>query len=139
MFMSNTVVITGCSSGFGRQLAEALARRGDRVYATMRATDGRNAGVAAELHALAGHEDIDLRVLELDVMFNDPEIPTDPGMVVEQIVTLIDTPAGSRPFRSVVGVDVGVRERNAAVEPFDAAVLEAFGLTEFATLVPGRS
>ena len=299
--MSKVVVITGCSSGFGRQLAETLARRGDRVYATMRAIDGRNAGVAAELQALAGQEDIDLRVLELDVtssesteaaaevilnesgapdvvvnnagvmytgfteafsadelaaqldvnvvgihrtnrallpgmrqrgqglvinissvagrigapffgvyhaskwglegysmalrgelaccgvdvvvvepgpfatelftqspkpldadgriatypaaaraasdqldqafegMFDDPEIPTDPGMVVEQIVTLIDTPAGSRPFRSVVGVDVGVRDRNAAVEPFDAAVLEAFGLTEFATLVPGRS
>lgn len=69
-----------------------------------------------------------------DGMFNDPDVPTDPAMVVEEMVTLIDTPAGSRPFRTVVGVDVGVRERNAAVEPFDAAVLEAFGMTEFATL-----
>jgi hypothetical protein len=31
-----------------------------------------------------------------------------------------------------------VRERNAAVEPFDAAVLEAFGMTSFATRVPGK-
>jgi NAD(P)-dependent dehydrogenase (short-subunit alcohol dehydrogenase family) len=67
-------------------------------------------------------------------MFDDPDTPTDPTMVVEQMIALIDTPAGSRPFRTVVGVDVGVRERNAAVEPFDAAVLEAFGMTEFATL-----
>lgn len=299
--MKKTVVITGCSSGFGRQLAEVLARRGDRVYATMRAAEGKNAAVAGALAEIAASEGIDLRVLELDVgstesvdsaaetviaesgapdvvvnnagvmytgfteaftpeeltaqldvnvvgihrvnraflpamrkagkgliinlssvagrigapffgvyhaskwglegysmalrgelassgvdlvvvepgpfatelfarsprptdadgridnyptlahealesldlsfdgMFDDADTPTDPGMVVEQIVTLIDTPAGNRPFRSVVGVDVGVVGRNTAVEPFDAAVLEAFGLTEFATLVPERS
>lgn len=294
--MGRTIVITGCSSGFGKQLAVQLAGRGDRVYATMRATQGKNAAVAKELGELAAGEGMDLHVLELDVtstdsveaaaaaifaesgapdvlvnnagvmftgfteaftveelaaqldvnvvgihrmnraflpamrkrgqglvinlssvagrlgapffgvyhaskwavegysmalrgelassgvdvvvvepgpfatelfttsprpanvdgridsypaiaheafenlmesfegMFNDPDTPTDPLMVVEQMVALIDTPAGSRPFRTVVGVDVGVRDRNAAVEPFDAAVLEAFGMTEFATL-----
>ncbi|NDY96896.1 SDR family NAD(P)-dependent oxidoreductase [Wenzhouxiangella limi] len=69
-----------------------------------------------------------------DGMFNDPDTPTDPAMVVTEIIALIDTPAGRRPFRTVVGVDVGVRERNAAVEPFDRDVLEAFGMTEFSTL-----
>ncbi|NBD96010.1 MAG: SDR family NAD(P)-dependent oxidoreductase [Gammaproteobacteria bacterium] len=294
--MSRAVVITGCSSGFGRQLAEVLARRGDRVYATMRGTESKNAAIARELVNLARDEGLDLHVLELDVgstesvnsaattvvaesgapdvvvnnagvmytgfteaftpeeltdqldvnvvgihrvnraflpamrkagkgliinlssvagrigapffgvyhaskwglegysmalrgelassgvdlvvvepgpfatqlfvrsprptdadgrigtysalahealesldlafdgMFDDADTPTDPGMVVEEIVTLIDAPAGSRPFRTVVGVDVGVIGRNTAVEPFDAAVLEAFGLTEFATL-----
>ncbi|NEZ03532.1 SDR family oxidoreductase [Wenzhouxiangella sp. XN201] len=294
--MTKTIVITGCSSGFGKQLALQLARRGDRVYATMRATQGKNAVAAEELNNAAETEDIDLRVLELDVastgsvnaaakailaesgapdvvvnnagvmyvgfteaftaeelttqldvnvvgiqrmnraflpamrqrgqglivnlssiagrfgvpffgvyhaskwalegysmalrcelarcgidvvvvepgpfatelfttsprptdadgridmypavaretfedlmqgfdgMFSDPDTPTEPALVVEQMVALIDAPAGSRPFRTVAGVDVGVRERNAAVEPFDAAVLEAFGLTEFATL-----
>lgn len=34
-----------------------------------------------------------------------------------------------------MGVDLGVRERNAAVEPFDTGILQAFGLTSFATLV----
>ena len=296
--MPKTVVITGCSSGFGRQLALNLARRGDRVFATMRGTKGKNAAVAEELAETATRDGLDLHVLELDVtstasvdaaaalilaeagapdtvvnnagvmltgfteaftpeemtaqldvnvvgihrmnraflpamrqrgrgliinlssvagrlsapffgvyhaskwavegysmalrgelaccgvdvvvvepgpfatalfdvspqpadvdqrvadypeiartafqgvgdafngMFNDPATPTDPDMVVKEIVALIDTPAGSRPFRTVVGVDVGVRERNAAVEPFDAAVLEAFGMTEFATLSP---
>ena len=299
--MTRTIVITGCSSGFGKQLALQLARRGDRVYATMRGTQGKNASVAGELKDSAARESIDLRVVELDVassasvdsaaatilaesgapdvlvnnagvmyvgfteaftaeelasqldvnvvgihrmnraflpamrqrgrglvinlssiagrlgapffgvyhaskwavegysmslrgelacsgvdlvvvepgpfatelfvqspkpvdadgrmatypgvahqmleqlegafdgMFNDPDTPTDPAMVVEQMVALIDTPAGNRPFRTVVGVDVGVRERNAAVEPFDAAVLEAFGMTTFATLAPDRS
>ncbi len=65
--MPKTVVITGCSSGFGKQLALHLARRGDRVYATV---EGYSS----------------------------------------------------------------VRERNAAVEPFDKGVLEAFGMTEFAML-----
>ena len=294
--MKKTVVITGCSSGFGKQLSLDLARRGDRVFATMRGTQGKNADSAAELAEAAVREGIDLTVLELDVtsttsvdaaaaiilaeagapdalvnnagvmltgfteaftpeemtaqldvnvvgihrmnraflpsmrqrgqgliinlssvagrlsapffgvyhaskwgvegysmglraelaccgvdvvvvepgpfttalfevspqptdtdnrvadypeiaraaykdlgdafdgMFNDPDVPTDPAMVVKEMVALIDAPAGSRPFRTVVGVDVGVRERNAAVEPFDAAVLEAFGMTEFATL-----
>jgi NAD(P)-dependent dehydrogenase (short-subunit alcohol dehydrogenase family) len=298
--MSRVVVVTGCSSGFGRQLAERLARRGDRVVATMRGTTGKNSAVARELDELASRESLDLRVLELDVtstdsvdaaaatilaepgapdvlvnnagqmfvgfteaftaeeltrqldvnvvgihrmnraflpamrqrgsglvvnlssvagrlgapffgvyhaskwavegysmalrgelassgidmvvvepgpfatelvpssprpedregrvatspgvahealeglgnafdaMFADPETPTDPGMVVERIVELIDMEPGLRPFRSVVGVDVGVTARNAAVEPFDAAVLEAFGLTTFATLPAPR-
>lgn len=299
--MKTTTVITGCSSGFGKDLALKRARRGDRVYATMRGTEGKNAAVAAELARVAASEGIDLRVLELDVtstasvdaaaaailsesgapdvlinnagvmftglteaftpeelaaqldvnvvgihrvsraflpgmrqhgrgliinlssiagrlgapffgvyhaskwavegysmalrgelaccgidvvvvepgpfatalfhvspqptdlerrvetyppvahatfkglreafngMFNDPNTPTDPAMVVDEIDALIDTPAGTRPFRTVVGVDVGVRERNAAVEPFDAAVLAAFGMSEFATLAPGPS
>jgi len=296
--MQKTVVITGCSSGFGKQLSLELARRGDRVYATMRGTEGKNAAVAGELKDTAASEGIDLHVLELDVastesvdsaaaivlaesgapdvvvnnagvmytgfteaftaeeliaqldvnvvgihrvngaflpamrkagkgliinlssvagrigapffgvyhaskwglegysmalrgelassgvdlvvvdpgpfatelfsssprptdadgrigtypalahealegldlafdgMFDDADTPTDPGMVVAEIVTLMNTPAGSRPFRTVVGVDVGVIGRNTAAEPFDAAVLEAFGLTEFATLAP---
>ena len=294
--MPKTVVITGCSSGFGRQLALDLARRGDRVFATMRGTKGKNAAAAEELAEAATGEGLDLNVLELDVtstasvdaaaaliladagapdtvinnagvmltgfteaftpeemtaqldvnvvgihrmnraflpamrlrgrgliinlssiagrlsapffgvyhaskwtvegysmalrgelaccgvdvvvvepgpfatalfevspqpadvdqrvadypevartayksvgdafdgMFNDPDTPTDPDMVAKEIIALIDTPAASRPFRTVVGVDVGVRERNAAVEPFDAAVLQAFGMTEFAML-----
>lgn len=297
--MRKTVVITGCSSGFGKQLAVEMARRGDRVYATMRATKGKNAGAAAALKDLAAGERIDLRVLELDVtsdasvdaasaaviaesgapdvlinnagvmyvgfseafsaaqlsaqldvnvvgihrthraflpamrqrgaglvinfssiagrlavpffgvyhaskwavegysmalrgelactgvdlvlvepgpfatelfaqsprpadadgrvgsypelarqtltqleatfsgMFDDPNTPTDPAAVVEATLALIDTPAGQRPFRTVVGVDAGVRARNAAVEPFDKAVLSAFGLAEFATFARG--
>jgi len=296
--MAKTVVITGCSSGFGKLLALHLARRGDRVYATMRGTQGKNARVAGELGHTAASEGIDLRVLDLDVtsdesvqaaaatvmaesgapdvvvnnagvmfvgftegfstaemanqldvnvlgihrmnraflpgmrqrgqgllinissiagrlavpffgvyhaskwavegyslalrtelactgvdvvvvepgpfetelfgqsprpadadgripgypavahetltqleaafegMFSDPGTPTDPTIFVSDVSALIDAPAGQRPFRTVVGVDAGVRDRNAAVEPFDAGVLSAFGLADFATLTP---
>jgi NAD(P)-dependent dehydrogenase (short-subunit alcohol dehydrogenase family) len=298
--MSRTVVVTGCSSGFGRQVSEQLAQRGDRVYATMRGKEGKNTEIALALEKLASDEGIDLRVMELDVtseesvasaatrvleesgapdvvvnnagqmflgfteafssdelaaqldinvvgihrmnraflpamrergdglvinlssiagrigapffgvyhaskwavegysmalrgelassgvdvvvvepgpfttelfprsprpadverrvatypavaretfegmggafesMFEDPETPTDPQDVVNRIIELTDMERGTRPFRSVVGVDFGVRERNAAVEPFDAAVLEAFGMTSFAALVPRK-
>jgi NAD(P)-dependent dehydrogenase (short-subunit alcohol dehydrogenase family) len=65
--MRRIIVVTGCSSGFGRQAAEDLARGGDCVYATMRGVAGKNAAIAKELSALAMSEKLDLRVLELDV------------------------------------------------------------------------
>lgn len=65
--MTRTVLITGCSTGFGRIMAEKLAQRGETVYATMRGIDGRNREVADELRALADAEELALHVLELDV------------------------------------------------------------------------
>lgn len=294
--MSRTVVVTGCSSGFGRQVSEELARKGNRVYATMRGAEGKNAEVAGQLRALGGDESLDLRVLELDVTSNasvdaaaatvieesgapdtvinnagqmyvgfteafsadelatqldinvvgvhrvcraflpamrergaglvmnvssiagrvgvpffgvyqaskwglegyslalrrelassgvdvvvvepgpfptqlflqsskpedtegragtypevaaqtfeelraafeqaleDPDAPTDPVLVVERMIELTEMDPGTRPFRSVVGVDFGVRARNASDEPHEADFLEALGLTSFATL-----
>jgi NAD(P)-dependent dehydrogenase (short-subunit alcohol dehydrogenase family) len=61
------VVITGASSGFGRLSAERLARRGYRVFATMRAASGHNARAAQELRALARRESLGLDVAEMDV------------------------------------------------------------------------
>ena len=37
------ILITGASSGFGRLTAEALAKAGNTVYASMRDIAGRNA------------------------------------------------------------------------------------------------
>jgi NAD(P)-dependent dehydrogenase (short-subunit alcohol dehydrogenase family) len=65
--MSNVVLITGASTGFGRDAAERLARRGHHVFATMRDAHGRNAERRAELERLAEAEKLRLRVLELDV------------------------------------------------------------------------
>lgn len=65
--MQNTIVITGCSAGFGHQLAEKLARQGHRVFATMRGVKGKNAQIAQQLHELARQESLDLHVIELDV------------------------------------------------------------------------
>lgn len=295
--MSTTVVVTGCSSGFGRQVSERLARGGDRVYATMRDISGKNSGIAGELRTLAAAERLDLRVLELDVastasvdtaaaqvskesgapdvvinnagqmyvglteafspdeftkqldinvvgihrvcraflpamrkrgtglivnlsstagrvgvpffgiyhaskwavegyslslrrelaccgvdvvvvepgpfptslfprgpqpadadgraasypaiakksneemgrtfdaILSDPKMPIQPELVVDRIMELLAMKAGTRPFRSVVGVDFGVRELNASVEPHEDALMGAMGLASFTTLV----
>jgi NAD(P)-dependent dehydrogenase (short-subunit alcohol dehydrogenase family) len=61
------VLITGASSGFGRLIAETLARKQYQVFATMRDVEGRNASVAGELRALASRESLHLTVVELDV------------------------------------------------------------------------
>src|SRR3981081_134396 len=65
--MKKVIVITGASSGFGRLSANALAKAGHTVYATMRDTAGRNAPQAADVKEFAHDNKVDLRPIELDV------------------------------------------------------------------------
>lgn len=65
--MSQVVLITGASSGFGRLVAEELARRDYRVFATVRDLAGRNAQTRAEIQKAASENRIALEVLEMDV------------------------------------------------------------------------
>jgi NAD(P)-dependent dehydrogenase (short-subunit alcohol dehydrogenase family) len=59
--MSKTILITGASSGFGRDTAETLAHAGHRVFASMRDVTGRN-----RLHAEALRGE-GIHVVEIDV------------------------------------------------------------------------
>ena len=65
------IVITGASSGFGRLSANALARAGHTVYASMRETQGRNAPQVADVEKYARENRVDLRAIELDVGFQE--------------------------------------------------------------------
>lgn len=62
-----TVLITGTSSGIGNLTAITCARAGHVVYAGMRDTASRNRGAAERLLELAKGEDLDIRVVDLDV------------------------------------------------------------------------
>jgi len=73
MNSEKVVLITGTSSGFGRLIAETLARRKYQVFATMRDVKGRNATVAREIAELAKQESLFLQTLELDVT-NDSSV-----------------------------------------------------------------
>ena len=63
-----SILITGCSSGFGRLGAEHYARLGAKVFATMRNLPRPE---AAELDALAKSDKLDITVLEIDITKDD--------------------------------------------------------------------
>lgn len=65
-----SILITGCSSGFGRLGAEHYARLGAKVFATMRNLPRAE---ATELEALAASDNLDITVLEIDVT-NDVQV-----------------------------------------------------------------
>jgi NAD(P)-dependent dehydrogenase (short-subunit alcohol dehydrogenase family) len=67
------ILITGASSGFGRLMAEALAKAGNTVYASMRDIAGRNAKNATEMAETSKRDGVDLRAIELDVQ-SEPSI-----------------------------------------------------------------
>lgn len=65
--MSAVILITGASTGFGRDAAERLARRGHSVIATMRDIRGRNKHNRESLEQIAKEQSLPLQVLELEV------------------------------------------------------------------------
>lgn len=67
MSFKKVVLITGSSNGFGYLTALTLARKGNKVWASMRDPDGKNVGKKSALLKIAEAEKLDISVLELDV------------------------------------------------------------------------
>ncbi|MDR6675413.1 SDR family NAD(P)-dependent oxidoreductase [Xanthomonas sp. 1678] len=65
--MSQVILVTGASSGFGAMSARALADAGHIVYASMRDTGGRNAPQVERAKAYATEHGVQLHTIELDV------------------------------------------------------------------------
>jgi NADP-dependent 3-hydroxy acid dehydrogenase YdfG len=74
--MSKTILITGASSGFGRDTAETLHHAGHTVYASMRGVQGKNREAAEALRKLG------IKTVELDV---SDDASTEAG--VENVLT----------------------------------------------------
>ena len=109
-----TIVITGASSGFGLLTAKAFAADGWRVYATMRAPQGRSAPLAAELRS-AG-----VGVVQLDV--------TDDASVAAAAKTI---------HAEVPAIDVLVNNAGGAYFGIEEAYTPALVEQQFATNVFG--
>ncbi|MGH9244314.1 MAG: SDR family oxidoreductase [Acidimicrobiales bacterium] len=111
--MSN-VLITGCSSGFGKLTALLFARHGHTVFATV-----REMATAGPIEAVAAEEGIDVRALELDVC--------DPASV-EAAVRAAQEQAG--PLDIVVN-NAGVELRGPVEDCSDDEVLAEFDTNVF--------
>ena len=83
MQASRVILVTGSSTGLGRLAAETLARRGHRVFASMRGATGSNAAAATELTAVAEQERIGLEVVELDVT-SEPSVAAAVATIIER-------------------------------------------------------
>ncbi|WP_020205045.1 MULTISPECIES: SDR family oxidoreductase [Cupriavidus] len=79
--MSQIILVTGASSGFGLMTARELAQAGHIVYASMRETQGRNAPRVAEIAQWSRDNKADLRTVELDVQSD-----TSPAAAVAHIL-----------------------------------------------------
>ncbi len=60
--------------------------------------------------------------------FEDASAPTDPMDIVKAFGKLIDTPAGERPLRTLIGLDFGMQKLNDVTEPIRKAVLAELGI-----------
>ena len=69
-------------------------------------------------------------VQNLTKLFEDDNAPTSPMVVVEDFEKLIDMAPGTRPLRTISGIDFGVQAVNDALEPIRKGLAEGMGLSD---------
>lgn len=83
-----------------------------------------------EAYGEKGREVYDTVMAALEGVIEDADAPSDPALVVDTLVELVEAEPGERPFRSVVGVDFGTRGINEDLEPHRQGVLGGLGMPE---------
>ena len=63
--------------------------------------------------------------------FADENAPTDPIIVAKIFESLIDAPAGSRPLRTLAGLDFGVQSINDAIDPIRKGIIGALAIADW--------
>lgn len=64
-------------------------------------------------------------------MFEDEQAPTDPMIVVKIFEDLINQAPGSRPIRTIAGLDFGLQAINDATEPIRKGALASMGVADW--------
>jgi len=118
-----SVLVTGCSSGFGKLTALRFARHGHTVFASL--ADTARAGPLADM---AAEEGLDVRVLALDV--------TDPASVEAAVVEAQEAAGGAL---DVVVNNAGTELRGPIEHCRDDEVLAQFDTNVFGVLRVARA
>ncbi len=88
--MSNdtqTILITGSSSGLGLQMTRSFVAKGHTVIATMRNINGKNADIANELNTYATSQSGELHTVNMDVT-DDQSVQTAIENILKQVGTI---------------------------------------------------
>ena len=64
-------------------------------------------------------------------LFADENAPTDPMVVVDTFAALVDMPHGTRPLRTIAGLDFGMQAINDVVEPVRKNILAGMKITDW--------
>lgn len=89
----------------------------------------QDAGIASNYPHVAGFlEGFGNQVM---AAYADENAPTDPVIVVKIFESLIDAPAGSRPFRTLAGMDFGVQSMNDAIDPIRKGIIGALQIADW--------
>ena len=68
---------------------------------------------------------------QVKAMYEDENAPTDPMIVVQLFEKLIKMPVGSRPIRTIAGLDFGFQALNDATEPIRIGALQGMGIAQW--------
>lgn len=109
-------------------------------FATNLMTSGEQPGDPSRLPAYAPLAEVQGAFMKsFEAIFTNPHVAAliDPALVAQAFVDLVEAPAGTRPFRSTVGLDLDIAKMNALTDPFRLRALAQMGVDSLDKIPPG--